>query len=171
MLRLLLSGAGRRDLQAHAWMSLWHTASPLGPGFPLEESCAPMPDVSHNLQQKSLPWCAGFGWDRVNFLPSSWYGAMFQICAENGADDTGMFSLLLSSAYTESRPFPLLTPPHQRRGWGCGRSWEGTQLGQLTPADQRDIPYHMMSYAQHIKLGEEEGKWVTFGVMAFCLPK
>ena len=87
--------------------------------------------------------CAGFGWDRVNFLHSSSYGAVFWICAGNSADNTGMFSLLLSSAYTESRPFLLLTPPHQRGGWGCTRSWEGTQRGQLTPTDQRDIPYHM----------------------------
>ena len=69
------------------------------------------------------------------------YGTMFWICAEKSVDDnTGMFLLLLSCAYTESRPFPLLTPPHQQVGWGCTRSWERTQLGQLTPNDQRDIP-------------------------------
>ena len=39
----------------------------------------------------------------------------------------------------------FLTPPHQQAGWGCTRSWEGVQLRQLTPTDQRDIPYHMMS--------------------------
>ena len=55
--------------------------------------------------------CAGFGCDRVNLLHSSWYGAMFWICAENSVDSTEMFSLLLSSAYTESRPFLLLAPP------------------------------------------------------------
>ena len=69
-----------------------------------------------------------------------------------------VFSLLLSSAYTESRPFLLLTPPHQWAGWGCTRSWEGTQPGQLTPTDQRDIPHHMTYCAQHVKLEEEEGK-------------
>lgn len=72
-------------------------------------------------------------------------------------DNSGMFSLSLSRAYTESRSFLLLTPPHQRGGWGCTRSWEGTQLGQLTPADQRDIPDHMASCSAH-KSGEEEGK-------------
>jgi len=25
------------------------------------------------------------------------------------------------------------------------RSWEGKQLGQLNPVDQRDIPFHTMS--------------------------
>ena len=56
-----------------------------------------------------------------------------------------MFSLLLSRAYTESRPFLLLTPPRQRGGWGCTRSWEGTQPGQLTPTDKRHIPDHRTS--------------------------
>ena len=66
--------------------------------------------------------CAGFGWDRVHVLHSSWCGAMFRICAETRVDNTEMLLLLLSSAYTESRPFLLLTPPHQRGGWGCTRS-------------------------------------------------
>jgi len=59
--------------------------------------------------------------------------------------DTGMFSLLLSSAYTESRPFLPLTPPHQRGGWGYTRSWEGAQPGQLTPDDEGyPTPYGVM---------------------------
>ncbi|XP_052652315.1 uncharacterized protein LOC128145747 isoform X2 [Harpia harpyja] len=49
------------------------------------------------------------------------------------------------SAYTESRSFLLLTPPHQQGGWGGTRSSEGTQLGQLMPTDPRDIPDHMTS--------------------------
>jgi len=56
-----------------------------------------------------------------------------------------MFELLLSSAYTESRTFLLPTPPHQQLGWGCTRTWEGTQLGYLTPADEKDIPHHVRS--------------------------
>ena len=83
-------------------------------------------------------------------------------------DNTGMFLLLLSSAYTESRLFLLLTPPHKWVGWGCTRSWEGTQLGQLTPTDQRAIPYHMTSCSAY-KAGEEEGRG-TFGVMVFVFP-
>ena len=38
-----------------------------------------------------LQVCAGFGWDRVNFLQSSWYGAMVWICAGNSVDNTEMF--------------------------------------------------------------------------------
>jgi len=67
---------------------------------------------------------------------------MFWICDPRTVDNTEMFSFLLSSTYTDSRSFLLLIPPHQRVGWGCTRIWEGTQLGQLTPTDQRDIPYH-----------------------------
>lgn len=35
--------------------------------------------------------CAGFGWRRVHFLHSSWYGVMFCICARNSVDSSGMF--------------------------------------------------------------------------------
>jgi len=35
---------------------------------------------------------------------------MLWICAENSVDNAEMFSLSLSSAYTESRAFLLLTP-------------------------------------------------------------
>lgn len=54
-----------------------------------------------------------------------------------------MFLLLLSSAYTKSSIFQLV-PPVGRLSEGTG-SWEGTQLGQLTRAVQRDIPYLRMS--------------------------
>jgi len=72
---------------------------------------------------------------------------MFWICAEYSIDNTGIFLLLLSSAYAESRLYLLFTPPHQQAGWGCTGSWDGTQLGQLTPADQNDMLYHMTSYS------------------------
>jgi len=42
--------------------------------------------------------------------------------------------------------------PPQRVGWACTRSWERTQLGPLTPTDQRDFPYPMTSRSV-IKLG------------------
>lgn len=38
----------------------------------------------------------------------------------------------------------------------CTRSWEGTQLGQLTPSDQGDIADHMVSCSA-LKLGKERG--------------
>jgi len=64
-------------------------------------------------------------------------GAMFWICAKNSVDNTEMFSLLLRSAYTVPRSFLLLTLPHQQVGSGGTISWEGTQLGQLAPTDQK----------------------------------
>ena len=36
---------------------------------------------------------------------------MVWICAESSVDNTGLFQLLLSSAYTEPRPFLPLTHP------------------------------------------------------------
>ena len=93
---------------------------------------------------------------------------MFWICAGNSVDNSGMFSLLLSSAYTESRPFLLLTPPYQRVGWGWAKSWEGTQPEQLTPPDQSDIPDHMTLYSATKAVGKEEGG--TFGIVAFVFP-
>jgi len=60
-------------------------------------------------------------------------------------DDTWMFYLLPSRAYTDSRPFLPLTLPHKEGGWGCTSSWEATQLARLTPTDQRDIPCHKIS--------------------------
>ena len=35
--------------------------------------------------------CPGFGWDKVNSLPSSWYSAVFWIKDENNVDNTLMF--------------------------------------------------------------------------------
>ena len=57
----------------------------------------------------------------------------------------------------ESRTFLLLTPPHQQAGWGSTRSWERTQLVQLTRTDQRGTSYHMMSCSAH-KDGERRRK-------------
>ena len=88
----------------------------------------------------------------VDFLHTSIYDAVFCICDRNSIDNIGMMWLLLSSAYTAPRLFQLLTPPWQRGGGGHTSSWEGAQPGQLTPADQRDIPRHTVSRSA-IKLG------------------
>ena len=50
-----------------------------------------------------------------------------------------------------------------------GETLEGAQLGQLTPADQRDIPYHMTSCSA-VKPGGRSRKGGTFGVRAFVFP-
>ena len=92
------------------------------------------------------------------------------ICAGNSADNTGVFQLSLSSACTEPRPSLPRTPPHQRAGWGCTRSWEGTQLGQLTPTDQRDVPHHMASHSAY-RAGGRRRKWGHIQSDGVCLPK
>ena len=51
----------------------------------------------------------------------------------------------VSRAYTESTPFLLLTPLHQRVAWGCTRRWAGKQMWQLTQSDQKNIPSRMTS--------------------------
>ena len=43
------------------------------------------------LHSSSVHQCPGFGWDRVNFLLSSWYSAVFWIQCENNVDNTLMF--------------------------------------------------------------------------------
>lgn len=55
------------------------------------------------------------------------YELVFWIYDRNSVDNAEVFPLLLSSAYTMSKPFLLLTPP--RVGWVCTESYEGTQLG------------------------------------------
>ena len=84
---------------------------------------------------------------------------MVWICAGNSVDNTGMFLLLLTGAYTASRPFLLLTPPHQWVGWGGTSSWEGTQPGQLTPTDPRHIPDHMTSCSAYRAGGRRRKRW------------
>jgi len=91
---------------------------------------------------------------------------MFWICAANSVDNTGMFQFLLSRAYTESRVFLLLTPPHQRAGWGCTRDWKGTRPGQLALTDQRDIPCHVASCSTY-KAGGRRRNGGTFRNMVF----
>lgn len=34
--------------------------------------------------------CIGFAWDGVNFLHTSWYGAVFGICAEKSVDNSSL---------------------------------------------------------------------------------
>ena len=97
-------------------------------------------------------------------------GLCFGFVLETVLITQGCFSCCWAVPTQSQGLFCFSTPPHQRVGWGCTRSWEGTQLGQLTPTDQRDIPYHMTSWSAY-KAGGRRRKGGTFGVMAFCLPK
>lgn len=61
-----------------------------------------------------------------------------------------------------------LTQTQRSIGWGCVRGWKGTQLGQLSPAGQRDIPYHTRLCSE-IK-AQGNGQDVGTFVMAFVFP-
>ena len=82
---------------------------------------------------------------------------MFWICTENRVENTEIFLLLLSSAYTESRPSLLLTPPHQWVGWGCTRAGRAQSPDRWTPTCQRDIPCHTTSWSAY-KVGRRRRK-------------
>lgn len=62
--------------------------------------------------------------------------AAIQQCFGFSIYNTGMFFHMADQHSHKVKAFLLLTPPH----WGCTRSWERTQPGQLSPADLRDIP-------------------------------
>jgi len=83
---------------------------------------------------------------------------MFWVCAENSVDNIGMFSLLPSSAYGESRPFLLLRPPHQQVGWGCTRSWGHTHSWESWPQLTKGISHAIQHHAQHTQLGGRRRK-------------
>lgn len=70
--------------------------------------------------------------------------AKFWICAENSAENTGMFSLPLSRVYTALKTFLPLSIRHQWGSWEGRRSCEKTQVEQLAPIHQRDISYHVL---------------------------
>lgn len=80
---------------------------------------------------------------------------MFWICDGSSADNPQVFQLLLSCADTASRPFLLFILPCQWGSWGWARIWERTQPGQLTPTDQRNIPYDVV-LCSIINTGTEE---------------
>jgi len=58
---------------------LWEYSPPLVSTFPVCKGCYP-----------------GFGWDRVNFLPGSWWSAVFRIWAENNVDDNTLIVLVVA---------------------------------------------------------------------------
>lgn len=76
--------------------------------------------------------CAGFAWDRVNFLCSDGMELCFGFVL-----NSEVFSLLLSRAYTDQGRLCFVFFQQ-----GCWEHME-TQLGQVTQADQRYIPDHV----------------------------
>lgn len=70
----------------------------------------------------------------------------------------------VSRAYTEPSPFLHLALPVSRLG--VHKVWRGTQPGQLTQNDQRDIPHHVASGSAHQVAGRK-GLFVSDGVCLF----
>lgn len=48
----------------------------------------------------------------------------------------------------------------------CKRTWEGTQLEQMTQTDQRGIPYSMIAWSAIKTEGKKETPGVAFQVTA-----
>lgn len=66
----------------------------------------------------------GFGWERINFLHSTLYGAMFWIFDQKSVNNRDFFAVAEQKKY--SRLFLVPRLPHQQVGWESTRSWEGT---------------------------------------------
>jgi len=78
---------------------------------------------------------------------------------------------LLSTAYFKASSSSHPSPTSEQAG-GAQDAGRGTQPGQLAPADQRDIPDHMMSCSAikswgNKKKREDEG---VFVVILFVFP-
>lgn len=106
------------------------------------------------------PPCAGSGWNRVNFLHSSLYVAMFWIYAGNIVDNRDVFitaeqCLHRVEAFSASQD----TPPVSRLG-------VHTELGGDTArtGDPRDIPHRVISCSAY-KAGERRSEAHSDGVI------
>lgn len=78
-----------------------------------------------------------------SFSLSSPQGAVLCIGTQKGAGNTPVFWLLLGRAGAASALALNILPPARDCEWA--RSWEGTQPGQQTQINQREIPCHVMS--------------------------
>lgn len=59
---------------------------------------------------------------KLIFFHNIWHGSVFWICDEDIDDNKKMFFVILSKAYTESRPFLPFNPSHQLgSAQGAGR--------------------------------------------------
>jgi len=94
---------------------------------------------------------------------------MSWICAENSVANTGMFSLLLSSACTAWRPFLLLTHPTSEEAGGA-QGAGGDTAGTADPNRPKEYskPYDVMLGIQSWGKKKDGGEVWSYGV---CLPK
>lgn len=114
--------------------------------------------------------CAGFRWDRVNFLHSELYRAVVWICAEHRADNIEIFCCCCCCCWTElTQSQCLFCFLYCHKGNGAGCAWEETQMGQVTQSDQRGIPEHVTSCPGY-KVWGRRRKGGMFGLMVFVFP-
>jgi len=94
------------------------------------------------------------GMELIFFTAASmWLG--FGFVLKNSVDNTGMFSLSLSSACTVPRAVLLRIAPHQHVGWGAQEA--GAWPGQPTPTHPRDTP-HPVTLCSACKAGRRGRK-------------
>lgn len=118
------------------------------------ESCPwSCPFISNKPKTQSLKYCANFGWQRVHFLHSGYYGAGIFIIAEQSLHRVQVFSA--------SHP---TTPVRGAQGAERRRSQDRTWL-------TKGIFLSMWCHAQHIKLKGMKGEGGSIQSDAICLPK
>lgn len=96
------------------------------------------------MQHISLSQCAGSGWDRINFIHNSWYTATFRSVLKVALIIQRYLGISEQWLH-RMKPFsPSHTTPSMSR-FRISKELEGIQMEQLTPADQRVIPYSVIS--------------------------
>jgi len=102
--------------------------------------------ISTNLEGYCHTLCALALTGRVRFLHSRTYSTELCTCGQNCADKTPMILLLVNSVLHSAKAlvFSLFFTPASKLA--CQKSWERTQLGQLTQPDQSGIPYHIVCH-------------------------
>ena len=89
--------------------------------------------------------CPGFGWDRVNFLPSSWYSAVVRIDYENHVDNTLMVLVVAKQCLYQVKDFSASHAQPARRLEGH-KELGGDTAGTADPNCPKgySIPYDVM---------------------------
>lgn len=92
--------------------------------------------------------CADLGWDRVNFLPSSWYWTVFWICAGNHINNTEMFKYCWTGLTQNQGGFFASDPLTNKWAVSAPEAERGYSWSSSLPIDWRAIPNHMVSAQQ-----------------------
>lgn len=87
---------------------------------------------------------------------------LFKIYDENTAYHSVFFSAVAELCSCRSKNFSASHSALPGMGWGCTKTWEEIEVGQLTQTHPKDVPYHMAS-DWAIKLEELVGKLLLLG--------